>query len=109
MAKKKTTRDIPLPSSDGMFGGPGNPKKTASDNTSLNKNYMVGKLADMKGINKLDNTMPEFALTTTRHAARAATQALDFATGASLSSNMLNKGMSAVKKKMNSSPYKYKK
>ena len=27
MAKKKITRDIPLPSSDGMFGGPGDPKK----------------------------------------------------------------------------------
>jgi len=38
MAKKKMTRDYPLPSSDGMFGGPGDPKKkyTASDSA----NYM---------------------------------------------------------------------
>ena len=27
MAKKKMTRDVPLPSSDGLFGGPGDPKK----------------------------------------------------------------------------------
>jgi|SRR5210317_2427684 len=30
MAKKKMTRDVPLPSSDGMFGGPGDPKKKFS-------------------------------------------------------------------------------
>jgi hypothetical protein len=30
MAKKKMTRDVPLPSSDGMFGGPGDPKKKTS-------------------------------------------------------------------------------
>jgi len=30
MAKKKQTRDVPLPSSDGMFGGPGDPKKKTS-------------------------------------------------------------------------------
>jgi hypothetical protein len=41
MAKKKQTRDVPLPSSDGMFGGPGDPKKkyTASDSASYIKTY----------------------------------------------------------------------
>jgi hypothetical protein len=33
---KKMNRDTPLPSSDGMFGGPGKPKYTAKDST----NYM---------------------------------------------------------------------
>jgi hypothetical protein len=33
---KKMTRDYPLPSSDGMMGGPGKPKYTAKDST----NYM---------------------------------------------------------------------
>ncbi len=51
MAKKKFTRDIPLPSSDSMFGGPGDPKKkstyprqyTAQDSA----NYMnqIGKIS----------------------------------------------------------------
>ena len=42
MAKKKQTRDIPLPSSDGMFGGPGDPKKkyTASDSVDFHKNFL---------------------------------------------------------------------
>jgi hypothetical protein len=31
---KKNTRDIPLPSSDGMFGGPGDPKKKKSTYTA---------------------------------------------------------------------------
>ena len=37
MAKKKMTRDIPLPSSDGLFGGPGDPKKkyTAKDSNQF--------------------------------------------------------------------------
>ena len=44
MAKKKQTRDVPLPSSDGMFGGPGDPKKkyTASDSASYIKTYERG-------------------------------------------------------------------
>lgn len=34
---KKNNRDYPLPSSDGMFGGPGDPKKkyTASDSAQF--------------------------------------------------------------------------
>lgn len=41
MAKKKMTRDVPLPSSDGMFGGPGDPKKkyTASDSAQFAQTY----------------------------------------------------------------------
>ena len=35
MAKKKMTRDIPLPSSDGMFGGPKDPKKMKAQADSL--------------------------------------------------------------------------
>lgn len=35
MAKKKMNRDTPLPSSDGLFGGPGKPKYTASDSTNF--------------------------------------------------------------------------
>jgi hypothetical protein len=39
---KKTTRDVPLPSSDGLFGGPGDPKKkyTASDSVDFHKNFL---------------------------------------------------------------------
>ena len=41
MSKKKMTRDTPLPSSDGMFGGPGDPKKkyTASDSAQFAQTY----------------------------------------------------------------------
>ena len=41
MAKKKMTRDTPLPSSDGMFGGPGDPKKkyTTSDSAQFAQTY----------------------------------------------------------------------
>jgi len=42
MAKKKMTRDVPLPSSDGLFGGPGDPKKkyTAKDSVDFHKNFL---------------------------------------------------------------------
>ena len=43
MAKKKMTRDIPLPNSDGLFGGPGDPTKqryTASDSVNFHKNFL---------------------------------------------------------------------
>jgi hypothetical protein len=38
MAKNKFTRDVPLPSSDGLFGGPGDPKKTKSDSLMRESN-----------------------------------------------------------------------
>jgi hypothetical protein len=41
MKKNKFTRDIPLPSSDSMFGGPGDPQKkyTASDSAQFMQTY----------------------------------------------------------------------
>jgi hypothetical protein len=57
MAKKKMTRDVPLPSSDGMFGGPGDPKKkyTASDSASYIKTYERRVNIDKKADYILDN------------------------------------------------------
>jgi len=42
MAKKKFTRDIPLPSSDSMFGGPGDPKRkyTAQDSVRFHNDFL---------------------------------------------------------------------
>ena len=50
MAKKKMTRDVPLPSSDGMFGGPGDPKKkyTASDSANYMKDFGVQRKLNAK-------------------------------------------------------------
>lgn len=41
MPKKKMTRDIPLPSSDGLFGGPGDPKKKYTAKDSANYEGMM--------------------------------------------------------------------
>jgi len=63
MAKKKMTRDVPLPSSDGLFGGPGDPKKkyTASDSAQ----FMQTKARLKKNINKFrkQKTDPSSSIT----------------------------------------------
>lgn len=46
---KKNTRDIPLPSSDGMFGGPGDPKKGKKKSTdSRDYTYNYNAAAEQK-------------------------------------------------------------
>ena len=44
MAKKKMTRDVPLPSSDGLFGGPGDPKKATADSSNYYRRRVMRNL-----------------------------------------------------------------
>jgi hypothetical protein len=59
MAKKKMTRDIPLPSSDGMFGGPGDPKKkyTASDSANYMGTYNRQQASFKKAYESMNSMM----------------------------------------------------
>jgi hypothetical protein len=59
MAKKKMTRDVPLPSSDGMFGGPGDPKKkyTASDSANYMGTYNRQQASFKKAYESMNSMM----------------------------------------------------
>jgi len=62
MAKKKLTRDIPLPSSEGLFGGPGDPKKMrAKADSFMSQSRIKKNRADllMEQAKKTTNPWPE--------------------------------------------------
>lgn len=63
MAKKKMTRDIPLPSSDGMFGGPGDPKKIKAKADSLMTQSRIKKNRAELLADKAKNTENRFPIT----------------------------------------------
>lgn len=60
MAKKKMTRDIPLPSSDGMFNGPGDPKKIKAQADSLMTESRIKKNRAALLADKAKNTEDRF-------------------------------------------------
>jgi hypothetical protein len=51
---KKYNRDIPLPSSNDLFGGPGDRQRSTTDNTSVNSNQGV-KINAMFGKDRPEN------------------------------------------------------